>query len=224
MGWMLGWLFYRHWVGAVAAALIFLCLRPFYEKIRLQNQKSRLYEELKDLLYVLSSGFASGAGLSESLNRCAQMLKTSYGQQGLLWREAEFIKTAMEEGNASGQQLLSELARRSGLPELRQVALVYGLCLETGGDLQRAMIETSDALLRRLQLWQEVQTATAQKRLEFLLMAAMVPLMLIAVNATSDYLQPMYSTLWGRTVMTTALAGWISSILWSFAIVEGGRQ
>ena len=101
---------------------------------------------------------------------------------------------------------------------------MYQLCLSTGGDLPKAMIETSDSMLRRLQMYQEIQAKTAQKRLEFTIMIVMVPVLLIAVNGTSDYLGILYQTLQGRIVMTAAMIGLITAFLWTMKILEDGKR
>lgn len=208
---------------ALSALLCHPALK-IYEVHRLHLQRRRAYEELRDVLYVLSSAFAAGGGLKEGMKESCRTLRFSYGEKSLLAGETEYVYRTLERGNAAEGRLLMEFAARTGLPELKQVAVIYSLCLRTGGDIPAAMIETSDAMLRRLQLWQEVEAQTSQKRLEFTLMTAVVPLLLAAVNSTSDYLTPLYETAVGRILMTTALTGLLAAAAWSTAIVEGGRR
>lgn len=220
----MGWLFYHHWIGCIGALIFSVPALRIYEALRLYDQRRRAYQELRDVLYLLSSTFAAGGGLKEGMEECGRILSVSYGEQSLLIREIDSVRRAIEEGNASEAWLLDQMAERSGLPELKQVAVIYGLCLRTGGDLSNAMIETADAMLRRLQLWQEVDAQTSQKRLEFTVMLVIVPLLLAAVNAASSYLSPLYETAVGRVVMTAALLGWWIAAAWSMAIMEGGRR
>lgn len=220
----MGWIFYRHWLGMVISSLLSVVLKPVYEAYRLDDQRKRGYGELRDLLYVLSSGFASGRGLKEGIRDGCRTLRNSYGDKSLFASETESMLQIMEEGNASEVELFRNFAVRCGFPELKQVASMYQLCLSTGGDLPKAMIETSDSMLRRLQMYQEIQAKTAQKRLEFTIMIVMVPVLLIAVNGTSDYLGILYQTLQGRIVMTAAMIGLITAFLWTMKILEDGKR
>jgi hypothetical protein len=86
------------------------------------------------------------------------------------------------------------------------------------------MIETSDSMLRKLQLWQEIRSRTSQKRLEFIIMTMIVPLLLFSVNGTSDYFSPLYETVQGRVLMTLIYGGVIAAFLWSTWILERGKE
>jgi len=152
------------------------------------------------------------------------MLGTTYGEKSLFQKNAGYMVRAMEEGNASEMDLFQDFVRSTGFPELKQVYAVYVLCIRTGGDLPKAMIETSDSMLRRLQLWQEIRSRTSQKRLEFSVISAMIPLLLACINGTSDYLLPLYEQAGGRWIMTMALVLLMTAFLWSTYILEGGRR
>lgn len=192
--------------------------------MRLEKQRTEGYSELRDMLYVLSGSFASGSGLNEGIRDCCRMLRNTHGERSLFLEKAEYMVRALEEGNASEIDLFQRFVKESGFPELKQVSSIYVLCIRTGGDLPKAMIETSDAMLRRLQLWQEIRSETAQKRLEFTVMAAMIPLLIVAVNATSDYLSPLYELPEGRLLMTVGLLCLGTAFFWSSRILEGGRN
>lgn len=220
----LGWLFYRCMWGFMATAWLCLPAMRIYESHRLYNQRRRAYQELRDVLYMMSSAFASGRGFQEAMKESSRTLRFSYGEDSLLAKETEYICRVMVQGNVSEIRLLKEFSERSGFSELSQVEAIYSLCLRTGGDLPKAMIEASDAMLRRLQLWQEIEATTSQKRLEFAVMTAVVPLLLAVVGNTSDYLTPCYETAGGRILMTAALLGLFGAAAWSTAILEGGRR
>ena len=79
-------------------------------------------------------------------------------------------------------------------------------------------------MLRKLQLWQEIRSRTSQKRLEFIIMTMIVPLLLFSVNRTSDYFSPLYETVQGRALMTLIYGGVIAAFLWSTWILERGKE
>ena len=195
-----------------------------YSAIRLEQQRTQGYTELRDMLYVLSGSFASGSGLKEGIRECSKMLDATYGDHSLFQKNTGYMVRAIEEGNASEMDLFQGFVRSTGFPELKQVYAVYVLCIRTGGDLPKAMIETSDSMLRRLQLWQEIRSRTSQKRLEFSVMSAMIPLLLACINGASDYLSPLYGEPAGRWVMTAALILLMAAFLWSTRILEGGKR
>lgn len=198
--------------------------RRVYEVYRRYDQRQKGYQELRDILYVMSSGFSSGIGLKEAVGECCKTLRSSYGQQSIFLQKMEYMYRAMGEGNMSEEALFRQFTADTGFPELKQVAVIYGLCLRTGGDLPKAMIETADSMLRRLQLWNEVQARTSEKRLEFTVMISMVPGMIGAIESVSNYLDPLYESISGRVIMTLCLLGYLTSVVWSVSVLEGGRK
>ncbi|MBQ8590318.1 MAG: type II secretion system F family protein [Firmicutes bacterium] len=221
---IVGWLFYHHWLGTAISALLAVPFQGIYVSWKLQEQRRCGYQELRDLLYVLSSSFAAGRGLKEGVKDGLRTLQSSYGKESLLLLELEYMYRSMDAGKVSESGALKEFAKRTGFPELDQLAVIYGLCLQTGGNLPQAMTETSDSMLRRLQLWEDIQAKTSRKRLEFLMMTAMVPMLLASVSVSSDYLDPMYQTNTGRIFMTGSLLGLVISAVWASSIVERGNR
>ena len=152
------------------------------------------------------------------------MLENAHGERSLFLKNVKYMLRSMEEGNVSERDLFSAFVKASGFPELQQMAAIYSLCIQTGGNLPKAMIETSDSMLRKLQLWQEIRSRTSQKRLEFIIMTMIVPLLLFSVNRTSDYFSPLYETIQGRVLMTLIYGGVIAAFLWSTWILERGKE
>ena len=190
----------------------------------LERQRTQGYLEVRDMLYILSGSFASGRGLKEGIRDCCRMLENAHGERSLFLKNVKYMLRSMEEGNVSERDLFSAFVKASGFPELQQMAAIYSLCIQTGGNLPKAMIETSDSMLRKLQLWQEIRSRTSQKRLEFIIMTMIVPLLLFSVNRTSDYFSPLYETVQGRVLMTLIYGGVITAFLWSTWILERGKE
>jgi tight adherence protein B len=71
--------------------------------------------------------------------------------------------------------------------------------------MEKVIRKTVGILFDRIELEQEIHTRTAQKRMEFIILAAMSPAMLLLLRVSSgSYLAIMYETLAGRLLMTIA--------------------
>lgn len=71
--------------------------------------------------------------------------------------------------------------------------------------MEKAIRKAVAILIDRIELEREIRTLTAQKRMEFIILIAMPPVMILFLRVTSgQYLAVMYETSAGRVLMTMA--------------------
>ena len=173
-----------------------------------KKRKRLLNNQFKDLLYSLSASFAAGRQMPEALSEGLENLRLVYDENSPLVIELSYIHKSMHESRKSEQELLLDLAKRSGCNDIRNFVEVYLTCRTTGGNIERVIVMASDVLMDKMTIEREIMTLTAQKRFEGKLISAM-PISVIAfLNLVSpSYLENMYTTLTGGLIMTVGLIG-----------------
>jgi tight adherence protein B len=177
----------------------------YYSKYLADRRRRELSYQFRDLLYALSSSISAGRQMREALIEAEGSVKLIYGENACISRELKYMIDRMKESGETEEIVLRDFALRSGVEEIKSFSDIYAICKRTGGDMERVIRKTVAILLDRIELEREVHTFTAQKRMEFIILTAMPPAVLIFLRVTSgSYLEIMYQTVAGRILMTAA--------------------
>ncbi|MBP5749344.1 MAG: type II secretion system F family protein, partial [Firmicutes bacterium] len=203
---LLGILFYRSILMAAACACLSKPGERFYTAWQIRRRRNALQEGFRDALYSLSASVAAGRSMPAALADAAAQSEASYGPEADITRELRSIVETYRSVHGDAAQLLSDLGRRSGIPEIAQFASSYSICRLCGGDLEAVCMRSAGLLLDRLSFRGETESLMAQKRLDIALLVSLPLLMLAFLNLVSfDYISVLYETLAGRGLMTLCL-------------------
>jgi tight adherence protein B len=183
--------------------------------------KREMSDQFRDLLYSLSASIATGRQMREALEDATEALKIIYDEKSLLCIELTKILKQVGETNESLEKLLLEFADRTKVQDIQSFVDIYMVSRKTGGNLEKVIHKTADILLERMELEKSIRVLTAQKRMESRIMVIMPFLVLLFLRVSSpEYLQVMYSTWFGRMLMSIALISIISSYLLSMKFTQ----
>ena len=91
----------------------------------------------------------------------------------------------------------------------------------TGGDLLKVIRMTSQSIGDKTGIQREIRTVVAAKKLEANIMSTIPVLIILYVwFSMPGFLEPMYTTLVGRIVMTVTLGFYVAAILLLRKIVD----
>lgn len=196
-------LFYHNVILSLAAGVLIIKLRPFYEKHMAARRMEKLSNQFKDMLYSLSASVASGRQMSEAVIEACDTLQVMYSDTEPIMVELNHMKKSMLENNESDRVLLADFARRSSNEDINNFVSVYTICRSMGGDLERIILHTSEILTDKMNIDKEIRTITAQKKFEGRLVALMPVVMLLVLNILSpSYVAPLYEGFIGKLIMT----------------------
>ncbi len=199
-------LFYDSIFISLLFALLAWPAKRFYSNHLVEKRKEELLDQFRDLLYLLSSSISAGRQMREALVEAEKKMKLTYGGQSLIASELTTMVTSMVEGGYTEETVLKNFANRSGIDDIVDFVKVYTISKRTGADMERVIRKTVGLLIDRIEIAREVRTITAQKRLEFIILAAMPIIVLFFLRLTSpSYLGPMYQSMAGRFLMSLAL-------------------
>lgn len=201
-------LFYDAWYFSATGGLAILFTGGLYSRHLEEKRRAALAMSFLDFLYSLSASFATGRPLEEAALEARQALSALYPPEAPMLRELELMIRCFSEGRESEAEVLGTFARRCGIPEILEFTEVYLVCRSAGGDLNRVVSDAARVMMEKMNVEKEIRVLTAQKRLEGRMISVMPAVVLLFMKWTSpEYLEPLYTTLAGRVVMTAALAG-----------------
>lgn len=218
---LLGILFYRSIVMAAVCAVLAKPLERFYIAWQIRRRKNALQEGFRDALYAISASVAAGRSMPAALADASSQSESSYGTDADITRELRSIVDVYRSVHGDAAELLSDLGRRSGIPEIAQFASSYSICRLCGGDLEEVCMKSAGLLLDRLSFRKETESLMAQKRLDIALLVSLPLLMLAFLNLVSfDYISALYRSMAGRLIMTLCLLTMGGAVWWSVRIID----
>lgn len=208
---LLAYTFYRSWTAfgvLLPAALIY----PLYE--REKKRKSRqllLASQFKEGMAVLASALSAGYSVENALAVSEQELNLLYGQEGLITKEFSGMVQQLRM-NRTVEQLLMDLAERSGLEDIQNFSEVFSVAKRSGGDTAGIMRHTADIIRDKMQVKEEIATLTASKQFEQKIMNMIPFLIVFYVDSTSPgFFSQMYGTGLGRMLMSICLVVYLAA-------------
>lgn len=218
---MLGYLFYHSLAASAVLALFAVPGERLYRSHMAQRRKDRLLEGFRDLLYSLSGSVSAGLKMPQAIGLAARELAVSCGEDSDIALELADMDVQYREAHTPVHVLLEDLAARSGLKEIEQFTAAYTVCSEKGGDIESVCVRSASLLLDKLEFQAEAKALIAEKKLDIAVLSAMPPFILFFLDMSSaDYLDPLYSGLRGRLIMSFCLLLIAGAVLAGLRIVR----
>ncbi len=205
-------LFYRSWIA-------FVLLLPgwiwYLRRKREERQKCRvrrLGSQFLTGIQAVSNALAAGYSVENAFGQAQEELQKVYGE-GEAVREYSVINAQLSL-NRTLEELLTDLAERSGQEDIESFAEVFAAARRSGGDLMVIIRNTVSSISQKEETRQEIQVCIAAKKMEHKVMSV-VPLFILAyVGAASPgFLDVMYHNLAGVIIMSACLA--VYGMAWS---------
>lgn len=201
---VVSFLFYRSWIAfllLLAGLWKFLCMK------REEQRKKQLRELGKQFLtgmQAVSNALAAGYSVENAFGEALEEMKKVFGGS-LIVREFSVIVRQLSL-NRTLEELLADLAERSGEEDIESFSEVFTVAKRSGGDLIAIIRNTVASIRQKEETRQEIQVCIASKKLEQNVMSA-VPLFILAyVGAASPgFLDVLYHNPAGIAIMSVCL-------------------
>lgn len=152
-------------------------------------------DQLPDVLTMLVGMLRSGYGLNQSLNMIAEQAPSP--------SKAEFARVV--QGMELGVRLpeaLRDMAARIQSDDVDLFVTVIVIQYELGGNLADTLETISNTIRERIRLQREIRSQTAQQQLSGYVLAALPPLLALAITLINPgYLQPLLEPGLGRVLL-----------------------
>ena len=197
--------------GCTGALLMPICGTKQKEK----KVRKELSLEFRDALYGLVVSLRAGRSLEGAFE--ASLEDMSPASLPLLYEEWKTICGRIRIG-VPAETALTDLARRSGIEEIRSFARSVEISKKAEGNITRILTNTIQILNDRIETRNQIRLMLSKKRMEQRIMT-LAPAGIIGMLTVTapDYLKPLYQTARGRLVMVICL------LLTFFSIFLTGR-
>ncbi|MDQ3661294.1 MAG: type II secretion system F family protein [Actinomycetota bacterium] len=178
------------------------------------TRKQAFYEQLSDVLLLLSGALKAGYSLQQAVATAGEDAKPPASEE---------FRRAMAEVRlgASLDDALEALARRSRMVDLEWSVLAIQIQREVGGNLAEILETIAGTIRERERLRRELRTLTAEGRLSGWVLG-LLPFAIGSFLALRSpaYLEPLYSTGKGLVMVSVSAVLLIVGTLWMRKIVK----
>ncbi|MBQ6376051.1 MAG: type II secretion system F family protein [Lachnospiraceae bacterium] len=215
-----GWLFFgRPAAGAVFGAGMPLYIREVRKSLAARRRK-KLTAEFRDALNLFAVSLKAGYSVERALPLTAAELTSIYGKEAMIVREFRYMAGQLS-FQVPAEQLLQNLALRSGAEEIRNFAAVFATAKRSGGNLPKIVSHAAETISGRIEVEKEIEATLSAKKMEHRIMSVMPCGIILYMRAGSPgFLEVMYTTGLGVVIMAAALVLYALAVYWGMQIVK----
>lgn len=214
------WFFYRS-LWAVPA-LIPVGIFYFRNCVRKQCLKNRqeLTLQFKECILSVANSLRTGYALENAFLESREDIRMLYGEQSAMYRELELIRRGMIL-NITLEELINDLADRSGIEEIEQFSTILNIAKRGGGNVTQIIRTTAEVISNKVETMQEMLTLLQGRRLEQRVMEVMpFGIALYIASTYPGYFETLYHNGMGIAVMTLCLAIYAGAYLLGEKILD----
>ncbi len=214
------WLFYRSIYGIAAALPLFFLVKRLLKNYLHRKQKKEMLYQFREILQFTAGALKAGYSMENAFIQGLQEYKELHGEKTVMAQEFCNIINQVRL-NMSLEQLIEDLAHRSGIEEMISFAQVFGFAKRGGGDMMKIFQDTVEKIRQKVEVEREIETVMTAKRAEQRIMDLVPFGILLYVGLTSpEFLEPLYGNIPGAFVMTLCLMGYAGAFLLAEKILD----
>jgi tight adherence protein B len=168
------WLLSGLWVLAVAALLLGAPVPILYLYVRRVRRLSKLLSQLPEAFDSMSRTLRAGRTISQALQAVAYEYSPPVGDEFAFCHEQQNLGLRPEAA-------MRDLARRTGLLELKIFVLAVVVHRQTGGNLADLLEKLAAVIRDRYRIHGMIKSLTAEGRFQAIILLALPPFMLLAM-------------------------------------------
>lgn len=217
---LLGYFFYRNILAVcLLSPGVFLYIKKKKEDL-CRKQKSQLSIQFKDALHSVNGSLQAGYSLENAFCEAYRDMVEYHGGNSVIAKELSGIRAGIR-NNQLIEDLLEDLAERSGIEDIYDFAGVLRIGKRSGGNLNTVFENSITVIEEKLLVKQEILTLISSKRLESSIMCIIPFFIIFYVDITSKgYFDMMYGSIAGRIIMTICLVVYLTAYRLSQKIME----
>lgn len=198
VGFLLGGLLTRQFVGALMLATLAYFIPGLYVKQRQAQRLKQFQAQLPDVLSLLVSSLRAGYGLIHAMGLVVQEMPPPSSE--------EFGRVVREVGlGFSMKDALAHLVRRVDSDDLELMVTAINIQHEVGGNLAEILETISDTLRERVRLKGEISVMTSSQRLtSYLLLGLPIFIGVAIMLINPEYMMGMFQPGWPLLIPISA--------------------
>lgn len=209
---IVAYLFYHSWVAVVCLApFLFLYFRRENKRLK-EKRLEQLQQEFKEALVLIGECMEAGYSVENSFVESYFSMKERFGESSDMVRELNIIRQSLKL-NVKIEELLLDLAERSGSEDIGDFAVVFAQAKRGGGDMAAIMKRTIVMVKEKIEVQREIQIILSGKKYEQKIMSLVPVGVMVYISVTSEgFFDVMYHNVAGVLIMSACLAAYAVAI------------
>ena len=217
---MLAFIFFDHPLAYVLMMPLGLAFPRFLRKSLAARRRERLKGQFRESLLFFSAAVSAGYVPENAFAETLKELRVLCGEKAMMTREyAQMIN--MLEMNVPVESCFAQFAERTGIEDIEDFAEVFRTYRKMGGNLHEIVRRSTEGLVEKWRMEEEISASLASRRLEAQIMSVMpLGILLYLRYGMAGFLSVMYETAAGRIAMGVCLAVYAGAWLLSRKLVS----
>lgn len=213
--------FYRSFLAVIPLGIVgYYAFRSIRRK-KMKRAVEELAAQFRECILSVVSSLQAGYSVENAFLESEKDMELMYGDNSLIGGELTFIRRGLQV-NLTLEELLTNVAERSGCGEIREFAQIFSLAKRNGGNMTEIIKNSAGRIGKKIELRQEVQVLLGGKQMEFMVMKLMPFGILLYIRmGNPGYFDPLYHNLTGAAVMTGCLAAYLGAYLLGERVMDG---
>ncbi len=217
---LIAWFFYRSfWALLPLLPLVVLFLRGKQESLA-KGRREKLAQQFRDLILSAAAGLQAGYSVENAFLAAGEDVERLYGTDSIMACEMAVLRRGIG-NNIPLEQMLKDLGRRSGVPDVEDFAEVFSIAKRSGGAMNEMIRRSAAVTGDKIEISREIRTLLASRRYEQKIMNLIPFLIMAYLQVTSaGFFDVLYKNPAGILIMTVCLAVYLAAFLLSGKIVD----
>lgn len=171
-----------------------------------RKRKQQLEIEFRDVILSVSSNLQAGYSIENAFQEAYKELVILYGKNSLMAQELCLLFRKLA-NNEQLEDALLNLAKRSGVQDIRDFADIFQIAKRGGGNMRAVIANTAEIIGDKQAVRLEIDTVMSEKKIEQTIMRYIPFFIIFYISITSKgYFESLYHNVAGWLIMTAALA------------------
>ena len=160
----IAWLFYRSWYGMVLVIPVNYLIVSYYKNKKRDERAKKLMIEFRDAIQAVAAALLAGYSIEHAWKEAEREIMDLYGKEAMITKELIQMNAEIKL-NRNVEEILHDLAVRSGVEEIQSFAEIFGFAKRSGGDFPQIIRTTAARISAKIEVEREVDTVIAGKKL-----------------------------------------------------------
>ena len=217
----LAYFFYRSLWAVVPLGAAGVCIFREIRRKKAKKARDQLAEQFRECILSVVSSLQAGYSVENAFLESEKDMELMYGKHSLIGDELIFVRRGLHI-NINLEDLLADIAERSGCGDIGEFAQIFALAKRNGGNMTEIIKNSAGQIGKRIELRQEVQVLLGGKQMELLIMKLMPFGILLYVGmGNPGYFDSLYHNLTGIAIMTGCLAVYSGAYALGESVMSG---
>lgn len=217
---MVAYLFYRSLIAMILLSPLIVPILRIIRKKKSVRRRQELEQQFGDALQAITSGLQAGYSVENAIREAYSDMKQMYGENGMITRELFYMVQGVR-NNRTPEELMEDLAARSGSEDMREFGELFSIAKRTGGNLTEIIKSCGSTICDKLSTKKEIYTVMSAKRFESRIMDVIPFAIILYIDVSSPgFFQCLYHNIAGIAIMTVCMTVYFLAVLLSEKIMS----